>query len=77
MKFGGEIDFPDDLLKAISDDQLVVFAGAGVSIGEPANLPSFDQLANQIATGHSLVRNQEQTVDVFLGQLRHAGVKVH
>lgn len=77
MKFGGEIDFPDDLLKAISDDQLVVFAGAGVSIGEPANLPNFDQLANQIATGHSLVRNPEQTVDVFLGQLRHAEVKVH
>ena len=37
----GQIDFPDELLHAIRDGRFVVFAGAGVSMGDPANLPSF------------------------------------
>lgn len=30
-----------DLQKAIEDNSLVVFVGAGVSMGAPTNLPSF------------------------------------
>ena len=43
------IDFPKPLLNALRDGELVVFAGAGVSMGEPACLPSFEALANRIA----------------------------
>jgi len=33
---------PDELLDASLAGELVVFAGAGVSMGAPARLPSFD-----------------------------------
>ena len=36
------IDFPKPLLNALRDGELVVFAGAGVSMGEPACLPNFE-----------------------------------
>jgi hypothetical protein len=50
----GQIDFPDELLHAIRDRRFVVFAGAGVSMGDPANLPSFWSLAVQVAAGSGL-----------------------
>ena len=34
----GLLDFPSALIAAIGNDKLVVFAGAGVSMGEPAGL---------------------------------------
>ena len=43
------IDFPRPLLEALKDNQLVVFVGAGVSIPEPAGLPTFRQLAEAVA----------------------------
>ena len=36
MRFGG-VDFQEPLLSTLRDGRLVVFAGAGVSIGSPAN----------------------------------------
>ena len=64
MKIAG-IDFPKSLLDALNDEQLVVFAGAGVSIPEPAGLPSFSKLAKQVASGSNETREQE-TEDRFL-----------
>ena len=43
------VDFPKPLLDALRDNKLVVFAGAGVSIGEPARLPDFCTLTEIIA----------------------------
>jgi SIR2-like domain len=71
----GRIDFPDDLLRAIRDERFVVFAGAGVSMGAPANLPSFWSLAEQVAAGSGLVPHEP--LDHFLGQLHHRGTAVH
>ena len=39
------VNLPDALLDAQRDGKLVVFAGAGVSMGAPANFPNFDGLA--------------------------------
>ena len=50
MKLGG-IDFPSALMTALRDHRLVVFAGAGVSMGKPASIPDFRTLAKQIAQG--------------------------
>lgn len=47
MRIGG-VDFPEPLLNALRDGQLVVFAGAGVSMGAPARLPSFRKLAEHL-----------------------------
>jgi hypothetical protein len=69
------IDFDDRILDALREDKLVIFAGAGVSMGHPSNLASFVRLANEIAqgTGHEA----SEPLDRFLGQLHHKQVAVH
>ncbi len=71
----GVIDFDDCILDALRDDNLVVFAGAGVSMGTPSNLASFEKLANDIAQGTGRVASAP--LDRFLGQLHHSRVAVH
>ena len=74
-----EIEFPDSLLTALHDQRLVVFAGAGVSMGEPAWLPDFAKLANAIAygTGKVLKGQDSEPIDRFLGGLQSREVNVH
>ncbi len=72
----GQINFPDELLHAIRDRRFVVFAGAGVSMGDPANLPSFWRLAEQVAAGSGLAPRDDEPLDHFLGQLHHQGIAV-
>ena len=62
------VDFPEPLLNALRDGRLVVFAGAGVSMGLPAELPSFRKLAERVAgrTGQSIA--ESETEDQFLGR---------
>ena len=71
------VDFPNPLLSALRDRRLVVFAGAGVSMGSPANLPNFRQLALSIAeeTGYALSDSERE--DDFLDRLKKAGPDVH
>ena len=72
-----DIDFPDPLLAALRDGKLVVFAGAGVSMGKPACLPNFEGLEDRIAAGTGQTRQDSEPVDRFLGRLQHTGVDVH
>ena len=76
MKIAG-IDFPNDLLDALRDGKLVVFAGAGVSMGKPAKLPSFRKLATLVAEGTGVELRDGESEDQFLGRLQHKGVQVH
>ncbi len=76
MKIRG-IDFPRPILNALRDDKLVVFAGAGVSMGKPASLPSFTKLAMAIAQGTGEELKENEPEDRFLGRLKHKGVDVH
>ena len=76
MKIAG-VDFPQPLLNALRDGRLVVFAGAGVSIGTPALLPDFKGLARQIAEGTGLTIAELEPEDRFLGKLKDAGPDVH
>lgn len=71
----GTIVFDDRVLDALRDDRLVVFAGAGVSMGPPSNLDSFSELAKKISWGTG--RTPEGPLDRFLGQLHHRHVAVH
>ena len=72
----GDIYFPEPLLDALRNDRLVVFAGAGVSMGEPANLPDFRHLAKAIAPPGKELKAKEPE-DRFLGTLKHSGINVH
>ena len=47
MRMAGT-EYPEPLLDALRDGRLVIFAGAGVSMGPPANLPGFRELARQV-----------------------------
>lgn len=76
MRIGG-VDFPQPLLNALRDGQLVVFAGAGVSMGPPARLPGFRKLAEKVAEGTGQSIAASETDDQFLGRLKEDGVRVH
>lgn len=71
----GPLDLPDDVVTALEQERLVIFAGAGVSMGPPADLPSFDRLAKNIAGNPDL--EIEKPIDELLGDLVESGVKVH
>ncbi|EPV8382413.1 hypothetical protein ACWASM_001055 [Enterobacter cloacae] len=68
----GTINFDDRIIDALRDGQIVVFAGAGVSMGPPSNLSSFWKLTSDIAQGSGYVPCEP--LDRFLGQLHpHLG----
>ncbi|MHB9007780.1 MAG: DUF4020 domain-containing protein [Limisphaerales bacterium] len=77
--FFDPIEIPDALLEAQEEGKLVVFAGAGVSMGEPSNLPSFKRMAAVIAGSHPLaaeIDKYEGRWDRFLGELSRKKVEV-
>ena len=76
MKIAG-INFPEALINALHDGELVIFAGAGVSMGEPARLPNFKYLAKTIAEGTGETLRAGEEIDHFLGRLQDGKVKVH
>lgn len=71
----GPLAFDERILDALSEDKLVVFAGAGVSMGPPSNLPSFKELTHDISFGCG--QEVPQHLDRFLGQLHHQKIPVH
>lgn len=71
----GSISVDNRILDAARDGTLVVFAGAGVSMGPPSHLPDFKALAAYIADGTG--SPVEEPFDRFLGQLHLRGVPVH
>lgn len=73
-KFGA-IVLDDSIVDALRDDRLIVFAGAGVSMGPPSNLAGFSKLACDIAQGTGIAPSGPP--DRFLGQLHHRKVAVH
>lgn len=73
----GNIEFDDRITEALRGDSLVVFAGAGVSIGAPSNLPSFAKLVADVAVGTGLSPGKDEPSDRFLGRLHYRKVEVH
>ena len=62
----GPVDFNDKILTSLLEGKLVVFAGAGVSINDPANLPTFEGLASEVASRTDCpIRKGEGAVDYF------------
>jgi hypothetical protein len=81
MRFG-EVDIPQELIDARRNGDLAVFAGAGVSVAPPSNLPGFDDLVKLVAQdtpGVDPKERKEKRFDRFLGELHRGGegVNVH
>lgn len=76
MRFG-PLNIPDVILEQNEGNKLVIFAGAGVSMAPPSNLPNFDDLTQRIA-GTVFKRDpKSETFDQFLGRVERNGVNVH
>lgn len=71
------VEFPESLRTVLHDGQLVIFAGAGVSMGQPAGLPDFVGLARRIAEENGKSKRGSRKTDQFLGKLENDGVDVH
>ncbi len=71
-----DVDFPQSIIDAQKHGQLVIFAGAGVSIDLPANYPDFIQLAADIG-GASNPPRPGEPVDRYLGRLHEEKLAVH
>ncbi|MBG9979125.1 SIR2 family protein [Ruoffia tabacinasalis] len=72
-----DIDFPDEILNAIKENKLVVFAGAGISKNEPTKLPDFNELAASIGALSGIEFNdRDDNPDEFLGKLEQQEIKI-
>ena len=72
------INFPNEIIDAIKKNKLVVFAGAGASMGAPTCLPDFNKLAESVAYGTGEVLDKDkETAEVFLGKLKYRGIDVN
>ena len=71
------IDLPEILLRAREADELVVFAGAGVSCPAPSNLPLFTGLALKIGENSGVTKGEAEPEDHYLGKLKQKGISVH
>jgi hypothetical protein len=76
MHLTKHVDVPDALLDDLLDGKVVVFAGAGVSMGTPANLPSFVALTEEIA-GIKVADDEKNRLDQLLGDAKRRGIKVN
>ena len=75
MKIAG-VEFPKSLRTALRDGQLVIFAGAGVSMGQPAGLPDSAGLAHRIAEETGMNKKDLETEEEFLGRIENDGIEV-
>ena len=73
----GQVDFPERLMAALRDGELVVFAGAGVSMAPPAGLPDFVQLAERVANRIACPREEDEDPIAYLSRIRDQQINVH
>lgn len=71
------INFPNELLEALQEKRVVVFAGAGVSMGAPTSLPNFEDLAKKIAEETGETKDKKDLCEVFLGHLKSKDIDVN
>lgn len=77
MRISDSITLPAELERARAAGELVVFAGAGVSMGPPAELPSFEGLAREVVRGTvPWEEAYRDKLDTYLGRARRQGVAV-
>ncbi|MCR5836032.1 MAG: DUF4020 domain-containing protein [Lachnospiraceae bacterium] len=72
------VNYPNQLVDAIKNGKLVVFAGAGASMSAPTCLPDFRGLVRKLSEGTKYEFNEkEDSCEVFLGRLEAKQIDVH
>jgi hypothetical protein len=64
----GDVEMPRELANAQEAGQLVIFVGAGASIGHPSDLPSFGRLTE-------IIRDESELNDVIDDALFWVGMR--
>lgn len=64
----GDVEMPRELVNAQEAGQLVIFVGAGASIGHPSDLPSFGRLTE-------IIRDESELNDVIDDALFWVGMR--
>jgi hypothetical protein len=72
-----KVEIDDSLVGALRDGKLVIFAGAGISMGAPTKLPSFDQLAGELGAAAKVDRHDHELVERYLGRIADSGFPLH
>lgn len=72
-----KVNYPTQIINAIRNKKLVIFAGAGVSMGEPTNMPNFNKLTKIISKGmYQQFNSDRETADQYLGELESLEIPV-
>ena len=69
MWITSDVNLPAELLDAHAAGKMVLFVGAGASMGDPSNLPSFKDLARQLAAAAHVPFKKKMALDLFLGSM--------
>lgn len=69
MWITGDVEIPKEVVDAHADGDLVFFVGAGASMDEPSDLPSFKRLAEIMAEKADIPFSDARGLDYFLGTL--------
>jgi hypothetical protein len=75
MRFQG-VDLPQAVIEAQRRGELVIFAGAGVSMDAPSNYPNFRDLATELG-GAAYPIGEHELIDRYLGRLVEHNIAVH
>jgi hypothetical protein len=70
------VDLPQAVIDAQKRGELVLFAGAGVSIDPPSNYPNFLDLATELG-GIAYPIREHELIDRYLGRLAEHSIAVH
>lgn len=71
------VNIPDDLLKQLEEEQVVLFLGAGISKLAPSNLPDFVKLTKDICKEAGVPFSNKLSLDYNLSKVVKAGYDVH
>lgn len=71
------VEYPEKIIEAIKNNKLVIFAGAGVSMSSPTNLPNFNKLTEDVGKEVHDYKNEDETDDQYLGRLKNTGHNVN
>lgn len=71
------VEIDDRLVEALRDGRMVIFVGAGVSMGAPTNLPGFESLATELGADARVERHEHEFVERYLGRVADSGFPLH
>lgn len=71
------VQIDDSLVEALRDGELVIFAGAGVSMGSPTNLPAFEGLAKELGANAKIEPHDREQLERYMGRIADSGFPLH